>query len=64
MLLITLFIRYIPTFIAFKKNKHNKFIVLIVNILLGWNILGWLAALYLALKKDKRNMLAENKYNA
>lgn len=55
------FIYFIPSFIASKKNKHNKILIYIINFFLGWSLFGWFAALFLALKKDHRDQLAMNK---
>ncbi|MRI65307.1 superinfection immunity protein [Gracilibacillus lacisalsi] len=46
------FIYFIPSILATKKNKPNKIIVYIINLFLGWTLLGWIAALYLALKSN------------
>lgn len=46
---ILLIIHFVPSFIA--RKRPDFFIILLVNILTGWSIIGWLAALYLALRK-------------
>ncbi|TGK78647.1 superinfection immunity protein [Leptospira montravelensis] len=42
---------FLPTIIALVKKKHSYTLVLI-NLLLGWTIIGWFYALFLALKKN------------
>lgn len=37
----------LPTFIAYKR-QHNVSGVAIVNVLLGWSIIGWVIALVMA----------------
>ncbi|MGD6846370.1 superinfection immunity protein [Rossellomorea aquimaris] len=54
------FIYFIPSYIASKKNKHNKILIYIINFFLGWSLFGWFAALFLALKKDHRDQLSIN----
>jgi len=53
-------IYFIPSFIASKKNKYNKTLIYFINIFLGWSLFGWLAALYLALKKGQRDHFSEH----
>ena len=43
---------FIPTIIAFTKNKDNKTTVLLLNIFIGWSFIGWVVALILALKQN------------
>lgn len=43
---------FIPSIIAFTKNKDNKTTVLILNIFIGWSIIGWIVVLILALKQN------------
>ena len=35
----------IPTFIACIRGHSNSLSILLINILFGWTLLGWLAAL-------------------
>jgi hypothetical protein len=39
----------LPSFIAFKRRHHNRAAILGLNILLGWTVLGWVAAFVWAL---------------
>jgi hypothetical protein len=50
-IILFLLIYFLPTLLAFKK-KNNIFVVFIINILLGWTIVGWFLALYFSFKKD------------
>jgi hypothetical protein len=45
----------LPWIIAYNCNSHNKDLILIVNVLLGFTILGWGACLLWALV-EKRKM--------
>ena len=38
---------FIPSIIAYKKNTVNSVDVYVVNLLLGWTILGWIASLFM-----------------
>lgn len=39
-----LFVYCIPGFIAFVREHHNRRAILVLNVLLGWTIIGWIAA--------------------
>ena len=42
---------FIPTIIAFKKERDNKVSILALNLLLGWSMIGWVVSLVWALKE-------------
>ena len=44
-LLLYLTIGLLPTFIAFNRDHLQKIPILLVNLFLGWTIIGWIAAL-------------------
>ena len=48
-LLIVLAIYFVPTLVAIKREHHNLAAIIALNVLLGWTILGWVAALVWAL---------------
>lgn len=35
----------LPAAIAYQRNRHNKEAISALNLLLGWTLLGWIAAL-------------------
>ena len=37
-------IYFVPSFIAFGRNHHQRAAILATNLLLGWSGLGWAAA--------------------
>lgn len=45
---ITIFFYLIPSFIAFSRKHDSKGWVLILNIFLGWTLLGWFFVLFWA----------------
>ncbi len=49
------FIYFLPSFIADKRNHHNKSPIFLINLLLGWSFLGWLAALVWSVSAVKPN---------
>jgi Superinfection immunity protein len=39
------FAYFIPALNAWSRNHHNSGAILVLNLLLGWTVLGWVAAL-------------------
>jgi hypothetical protein len=59
-------INFIPTFIAYSRNKENRFLIFIFNLLVGWTLIGWIIAFIWACMSDKNNyreVLYVNKTN-
>ena len=50
---IGLTIYLIPTFVACKKKSPKKTAAILLNIFLGWSLIGWIIALVLACKKPE-----------
>lgn len=48
--LIIGFVYVVPTFIAFRRNHPNRWLILLVNVVFGGTILGWGIALAWALR--------------
>lgn len=49
-LLISLFLYFLPAFLA--RNKPNFTAILVLNILTGWTFIGWIVALVWALSGE------------
>lgn len=47
---------FIPTIAGFIRNKSNKMAILILNLFLGWTLLGWVVALVWAFTKDEKKL--------
>jgi hypothetical protein len=45
LLLIAACIYLIPTIVAFKREHPNRFLILILNVLVGSTVIGWIIAL-------------------
>ena len=53
LVVISLFIYFLPTFVA-KGKKHPNFMsIFLLNFFLGWSLLGWVIALVWAVKNEK-----------
>tara|TARA_R110000772_G_scaffold208623_1_gene319207 strand:- start:786 stop:1109 length:324 start_codon:yes stop_codon:yes gene_type:complete len=57
--LILVYIHFLPTIIALKKNHKNKVPIILINIFLGWSLVGWVVALVWATKKAE-GVIVEN----
>lgn len=42
-------IYFIPAIVAHDRRHHNRYAIYALNLLLGWTVLGWIAALVWAL---------------
>jgi multisubunit Na+/H+ antiporter MnhB subunit len=42
----------LPTIIAYQRHHNNKLAITMLNVLLGWTLLGWIAALVWACTND------------
>jgi hypothetical protein len=54
--LITLFsiiLYFFPTYTAWRKKHNNLEAISIINIFLGWTLIGWVFALVWAVKKQE-----------
>jgi hypothetical protein len=45
----------LPTFVVCACNKRNKWIIAILNLLLGWTIIGWVVLLIISIFTGKSN---------
>ena len=53
LLLIFLVIYLFPSYIAYVREHRNKAGVFLLNLFLGWTLLGWVIALVWAVYKEK-----------
>lgn len=44
-LMILMFFGFLPSLIAFVRGHHNRYAILVLNLLLGWTLIGWAVAL-------------------
>jgi len=46
LLIVLIFVFYfLPTLIAFLRKHKNKLAIFLLNLLLGWTVLGWVVSL-------------------
>lgn len=47
--ILTLFLYFIPSYIAFKRNHNHKFLIFLLNVFLGVTIIGYVVAVLWAM---------------
>lgn len=62
-MIILLAIYFLPTIIAFNRDHRHRWVILIVNVVFGCTLLGWLVALVWALNKFDSPVKGGNKYD-
>ena len=53
LIIITLVIYFFPSFVAMVRENTQTAAIFILNLTLGWTILGWIGALVWAFVKQK-----------
>jgi hypothetical protein len=43
---------FLPTIIAMARSKRDSMSIFLLNLLLGWSVIGWVVALVWAVKTD------------
>ena len=51
--LLSLAFYFVPTIVAFAARRRQAWLIALLNLLLGWTMTGWLAALIWALVSDR-----------
>jgi len=53
-IIIGLLVYFVPTIVAYnaKPAKRNRASILVINLFLGWSIIGWVIALAMAVGKE------------
>lgn len=48
---------FLPTIIALIRSKRDTVAILLLNLFLGWSVIGWIIALVWAAKNDAPAMV-------
>jgi uncharacterized membrane protein len=56
---LIILIYFIPTISAYSRKKTNASSILILNLFLGWTIIGWIVSLVWAVSKDNKIIVQE-----
>ncbi|MEU8698434.1 superinfection immunity protein [Streptomyces sp. NPDC048680] len=52
-LVVILFVYFVPTVVAFARGVPNKGSVLVLNLFLGWTVVGWVVSLAMAVRSSQ-----------
>lgn len=52
LLVLAVFFYFVPTIVAIRRRHRNRMAVLVLNLALGWTLLGWVVALVWANTSD------------
>jgi hypothetical protein len=52
--LIALAVYFMPTIVAANRKKSNTTAIFVLDLLLGWTLIGWVVALVWALAQEAR----------
>ena len=53
LLVMLIGVYFAPTLIALDRHVVNKWSVLVINLLLGWTLIGWAVALAMAVRTQR-----------
>ena len=51
-IILLLLIFFLPTIIAFSKRRKHKWIILFINVVFGFTLIGWFGALIWSIVGD------------
>ena len=61
-MLIFLFVYFIPTIVAYSRNHRNALAIFILNLFLGYTLVGWVVALIWAVYNyEVKKIVKKNK---
>ena len=46
------FMYFLPSIVALLRNKRDTLAIFLLNLFLGWSVVGWIVALVWAAKND------------
>jgi uncharacterized membrane protein len=58
--ILTLFgitVYFLPSIIAYSNKKYNKGTILLINIFIGWSVIGWFIALFMAISRNRQHIV-------
>ena len=53
MIMLILFFYFLPSIIAWNNHKRNTTAIFVINLFLGWTLIGWIGSLVWAVLKEK-----------
>jgi hypothetical protein len=61
-LAIGLGVYFLPTIVAFARNKSNKMAIFLLNFLLGWTLIGWVVSIVWAVTNDQPPVIVQQNF--
>jgi hypothetical protein len=58
---VFVFFYFLPTIIAFSKQKYQKIALLFTNLFFGWTILGWVICFIWAVMNDAKVIISDER---
>lgn len=52
LIILTIALYFIPTFVAYRRQHSKISAIFVLNLLLGWAVLGWIIALIWSYTED------------
>lgn len=59
LIIVVAFIYFMPTIVAAIDKKQNAAAIFLLNLFLGWTLIGWVAALVWAATKDMQPTIVD-----
>jgi len=59
-IIIVAVLYFVPSVIALVRRSDRTGLAILINVLLGWSVLGWLVALYLALTGTRPSVASDS----
>jgi len=56
--LVMIVLYFLPTMIAYIRGRHNKITIMVLNLCIGWSVIGWIVSLVWALGPSQRPLIA------
>jgi hypothetical protein len=53
---------FLPTIVAFSRNKSNKGAIFLLNFLLGWTLIGWVVSIVWAVNNDQQPVIVQQNF--
>ena len=54
---------FIPAIIALVRRKSNTLAIFLLNLFLGWSLIGWVVALVWAVSKDQQPVVIQQTFH-
>jgi len=53
---------FLPSFIAFRRQKSNKIPIFVLNLFLGWSLIGWVVSLVWSLSQEQQQVVIQQNF--